>query len=73
VDTDPVVLIVRGDDWWCCMVLQSIEPDPVGRYGLWNCAMLWNSKTYSTGLCNHNRKVFEEMSSWTFLTMHLGF
>ena len=25
-----------------------------------------------TVLCNHNRIVFEEMSSWTALTMHLG-
>ena len=26
----------------------------------------------STALRNHNRTVFEEMTSWTDLTMHLG-
>ena len=28
--------------------------------------------SYGTGLYNHNRIVFEEMSSWTDLTMDLG-
>ena len=27
---------------------------------------------FYTGLCNHNRIVFEEMSSWTALRMDLG-
>ena len=33
------------------------------------CPQMYN--VTNTGLCYHNRIVFEEMSSWTDLTVHL--
>ena len=32
----------------------------------------FNTIVYRTALRNHNQTVFEEMTTWTALTMHLG-
>ena len=65
------VALIQDDQLYMavCFWHHTLDKSVFTRYQKYTAMFIWSD---CTALRNHNRIVFEEMSSWTALTMHLG-